>query len=482
MSEGGDKESGFISWSDRFRKWKDSSAEEIRRRTEETIRRADERVRQGADNLQTWKGQRSSLIWGDSVDRLRDSSNPLVKLEERKIPRHVSTSMVAFAAASGVFKSADEISRFTRDLMDCDLGAVQQWLRRVFDPEQAREISMWMDASAGGAAFGGWAHRLEHGHDLTALLTLSQEYGHVGAVEWVNHVWMRDFWTPHGVPYLPAGSGSVYEWLVGMGVSPSTAMGLLSVNAAEMASGLLFFYSGHRFRRGINAFVGNRNYKRRLKRIDELVTEGSEAEALRLVDETETFSNNDRVPTLRLDLAVYCLGRSFNSKEEQAPAWGSRSFSIAFDLCRSTPSFPKNVPYHGNTQVSFQGLAATIMAAAYSSYLQRSNSDWSQVSERIQFGIRRFLALARIQSSQSRWAKFQEKQVAGYRPYSALTNLLLALELSISCGSLHSIGVDPLTIRRQLSEILAEIREQGAPHEAVANEISLGLRRVYPLG
>lgn len=439
----------------------------------------DDQIHEKSEQFQEWHADRSSLVASDSIARLKSSDNPLVRLEERKVPRHVSMGMVYFAAASGVFANSDEITRFTRDLMDHDSAAVQQWLRRVFDPEEAREISLWMDTSPGSEIAGGWAHRLHHGHDTSALFTLTQEYGATGAIEWANHVWLRDFWTPHGVPYLPAGSGSVYEWLVDAGLSPQTAMSLLTVNAAEAATGLLFFTSGRRMYKGYKTYQGARVYRKNLSRINNLVEEGSEYQALDFVDQMELLNDHEHVPHLRLDLAMFCLGRSFQTDSKYRKRWGSHAFAMSRDLCRQSTNYPTQIPYHGDTKVSFQGLAATVMASAYSSHVQVENSDWSYVSERVQYGVRRFLEVSKEQSK----PKFEVKKnkLMGYRPYSALTNQLLALELSMACRTLHIIKADPLAIRRTMKETLSKIKKDGLEHEQMAASIEKNLDRIYPL-
>ncbi|MGQ3683589.1 MAG: hypothetical protein ACUBOA_00985 [Candidatus Loosdrechtia sp.] len=428
-----------------------------------------------------WLVQKTSLISGDNVGCLRISKNPLAMLKDRHVPRHVSLAMVYTAAANGMFINAGEITRFTRGLMDHDGAAIQQLLRRIFDPETAREISIWMDTAPGAEYAGGWAHRLTHGHDLSALLELTFGHGHIGIIEWLNHVWLRDFWTPHGVPYLPAGAGSAYDCLVSnFGISPSTALSLLTINVAEAASGLLIFCSCYQIYRGLISFAETRDYKKRLKQIEKLVNEGSNQEALSLAQETEIYANHERASHLRLALAMFCLNQSFQSEGGHAVAWGNQAFSIARELCRSSPHLPVDIPYHGNTRVSFQGLAATIMASAYSSHLQGITPDWSDISERIQFGIRRFLELSKIQSK-PRLLKVNGKHLWGYRPYSALTNQLLALELSISCGSLHTMTIDPITIRQMMEKLLNNLQQKGLPHLDFTKQLTSDIQQIYPL-
>lgn len=433
--------------------------------------------------LEGWKDrqkQRTGLFFADDIDAIHRSQNPLIRLETRHVPSHLTQGMIYLAASAGVFKNADDISRFTRDLMDHDQAAVQQWLRRVFNPEQAREISVWMDTAPGAEYAGGWAHRLVHGHDFSAMVELMQEHGLTGAAEWANHVWLRDFWTPHGVPFLPAGSGTMYEWLMDAGLSSSTAMGLLTINAAEAASGVLLYMSAVRVGSAGRKIGKARKYRKDFNQVTKLVEEGSEAEAVRLVGQIEAFSDRRGVSHLRLHLATFCLEMALSAKSKMPAAWGERSFSIARDLCRTASEIPENIRYEGGTYVSFHGLATTVMLTSVSSQVQMRQIDLTPLADQIDFGIRRFLALADRQA--------QKKTIRGitwntlaWRPYSALTNLQLALDLSIRCGSLYNSPIDPRDIRARMVEILEQIAEEEEPHKAFAASLRKHVENLYPV-
>lgn len=433
----------------------------------------------GRERIEQHLAGRTGLVVADSVDRLQASDNPLIRIQTQKVPQNFCASFLYAAAAAGMFQNADEVTRVTRALMDDDKSLLQQWLRKVFNPEQAADISAWMDRVPGSEVAGGFGHRLLHGHDTQAMFELMRDHGSVGGIEWANHVWLRDFWTPHGVPYLPAGSETAREWLLDMGVSPSTVLSLLSINVAEAASGLLAFYSVRRAKRGIEAFVTARRYKKSVDEIKRHVQDGSELDALRLVEDVEAFSEREAAPHLRLDLAVLCLGLSQRPDHPQAPAWGTRSFFIASNLCRASDKFPTDVPYHGDTRVSFHGLAATILASSYASQIRRVDTDWELISGRLEFGIRQFLHVANEQGNASK-VQIHGKPVWGYRPYSALTNQLLALELTVAYGSLCGTSIDPVTIRRKMAAGLSELCCQSDHSANLARDIKRNLDRVYP--
>ena len=423
----------------------------------------------------------TTYLGGDRISKIRESNNPLLRLEEQKVPQNFFASFVYAAAAAGVVQNAAEVTRFTRGLMDNDSAGVQELLRRVFNPEQAKEISAWMDRVPGTEFSGGYAHRLFHGHDLNAMYELMQDHGAVGAAEWANHVWLRDFWTPHGVPYLPTGSGTVYSWLMDMGVTPSTAMSLLSVNAAEAAGGMLAFYSVQRAVRGSKAFARARRYRQAVNEVEKLAQRGMEADAIFKVADIETFLDSRPAPHLRLDLALFCLEQGYKSSANHAVSWGTHAFEIASSLCRPIEGFPKVIPYHGGTKVSFHGIAAYVTASAYASLVQRRDSDWTSIAPRLEFGIDQFLAVSDQQANRISIPGL-EKPAPGYRPYSALTNQLLALELVTAFGPLFGTTSDPIAIRRRMDESLRKLAKDSGPSGELATRISRALGRVYPWG
>jgi hypothetical protein len=441
---------------------------------------SEEQVDKAHEKLEEWKADHSSLVNGDSISALKVSDNPLIELERRKVPKHVTMHLIHLFTAAGVFTNADDITRFTRDIMDNDQAAIQQWLRKVFSPEEAREISLWMDTSPGAEYAGGWAHRLEHGHDISALIELSGEYGLTGAIEWGNHVWLRDFWTPHGVPYLPAGSGTVYDWLVSAGVAPQTALSLLTINVAEALSGILTYRAGTHAIKAITAYNRLKHYKKRLSDIKELVDRGFENKALQLVNEAETYDvSGEETAHLRLNMAILCLSYSFNEQSKYRVAWGNRGYQIAYSLCRNNREYPETIPYHGDTKISFHGLSATIMAAAYSSHVQVTNTDWDMVEEKLVFGIKMYMAVAKDQSK-TEFREINGTKTWGFRPFSALTNMLMALELSMACSSLKSNAIDPILIRKELQKLLDTLDIEETEQREMLVNIKRNIERVYP--
>lgn len=467
-------------------KVKSVASENMEAAAKEAVSKATEAFNYLADTIESqhnsfneWVDDRTSIVGADSLERLKKSGNPLITLEKRQVPRNITSSLVYFAAASGVFSSSDEITRFTRAVMDDDSAVIQQMLRKVFDPEEAREISAWMDHAPGYSVAGGWAHRLHHGHDLDAMMTLYSEHGVTGVAEWMNHVWLRDFWTPHGVPYLPAGSGTIYDWLVGAGVKPATAMGLLSINAAEAASGILLISSGKKMVAGISRFFANRSYSKEIERIKELVDDGLHSQAIDAVDTLILDIDHEVSQHLKLDVALFCLGLSLDNSVGNTQLWGARAYRIADMLCQPNKENPESTEYLGDTEVSFAGLAGTVACTAFSSFITEEKGDLSWIVKKAQYSVREYLALAKKQIDG--WSVSGVK-VAGYRPYSAMTNQLLALELSISLGSLTSLpaSMDPRAIRKQLMDSFEKAEMNDSKSVDFIQSIKSALERVYP--
>jgi hypothetical protein len=454
-----------------------------RTKVEHTVQEAAEYLATAKDHgpsaVNKWFEDRTALVSADSLERLRHSENPIITLENRQVPRQVVSSLVYFAAATGVLSNSTEITRFTRAVMDNDKSAVQQMFRKVLSPEEATEISSWMDRAPGYEIAGGWAHRLHHGHDLSAMMTLYSDYGLVGVAEWTNHVWARDFWTPHGVPYLPSGSGSVYSWLVDYGISPTNAMSLLSINAAEAASGLFMLSAGKRAWTGASKFLANKRYSRELKNIKALAENGLHEEALKQLDRLEVFADQNASPHLKLDLALFCLGMSLRPDAPKALAWGHRSFRISDQLVTSSVSAPKTTEYQGGTEVSFAGLAGTVAITAFAPYAQSANADLDIVRLKAKVAVYEYLQLARRQ--RDGWA-LKGRKIAGYRPFSAMTNQFLALEMALSVGSLTGKldTCDPLAIRDDLLETLAETKIREKEASDILDRMEAAILRVYP--
>lgn len=189
--------------------------------------------------------------WGEDCERLVGESGffrrfEIASTDSSVVPTATAEMAIGLSAATAlatggaaVLMNETALMRTTRSVMDTNSGPLQKMFRQVVAPgDRTAEINAFIDTVPGTEFAGGFAHRLIHGHDLAGLSRAFEEYGLEGAIEWLNHIVLRDSWTPSGVPILPFGSGEIYAFLKGMGVSPAMAADLLALNAAEALAGL----------------------------------------------------------------------------------------------------------------------------------------------------------------------------------------------------------------------------------------------------
>ena len=444
---------------------------------------ATNKTKEHVDKLQENLNKKTAILGSDDITQLRKSTNPIVTLEERSTPYHVKGAMINFLAATGVLTNATEITRLTRSVMDNDNGPLQTFIRQHFDPVQAREISSWMDKVPDSTIAGGWAHRLKHGHDLEAMMSLYKEYGLVGAAEWFNHVWLRDFWTPHGVPYLPSGSGEVYQWLRQQGVSGSTAMSLVSINAAEALSGILFIRAGFKISANISDIKLRRAYEADLESLRKQIGAGNDVAAYEHLERMLAYMDENKLFDQRLDLAHYCLDMSHRPETQNPTIWGEQAYHIASNLCKARESDNgMKVNYLGATKVSFVGLAASIAATAFASHVKQANTSPEMIKSKIKLGIHAYLKTA---DDLKKGVCVYGRQIYGYRPYSALTNYKLAMDLALALTQIERVGQQslhtPSFIRKQMMDLIDELMLDKDAEKSLLVKIKKGLEKVYPV-
>ncbi len=157
--------------------------------------------------------------------------------------RPVVTAAV-LGSVGGVMSWNDEfLSRFTRQVFDGkDLvgGFLGDRIASVVGAMKVDLVNDFMDRVPGATVRGGgWLHRVQHGHDLSALATIYREHGSGGLLQGVYHVYGRDFFTPAGIPVLPKGSNEARELLNAWGWNNRDAASLLSVNFLEVMGGMM---------------------------------------------------------------------------------------------------------------------------------------------------------------------------------------------------------------------------------------------------
>lgn len=412
------------------------------------VRRHAKWVRENLDEIGTTAGQRVNEAWGSTKERVEElrenltnmagDADDLRKVSAKTGPLHVRTSrkaglnekdvagIAAFAAAAGILANETEITRFTRSVMDSDNAPLQRLMEKILDPARASEIGAWMDQVPGSSVAGGWAHRLHHGHDVQSLGTLINEEGIGAAAHWMNHVLLRDFWTPHGVPWLAGGSGDAYEVLVALGVSPSTALDLLAINVAEAAGITLFTLSMWRMGVLIQTKSANRGYGQRFERVKAAIAVQNTEVALENFRDMELQPSESVSIRLRLQAATLAMDKASDAalSDEQRSEWAMCAYSTAEAVCRKQD---EKVPFLGDTQTSSHGLAAIVLCNAAARLKNDRRVPRDNLASRAEVGIG---ALIRLAEEQTTYRRIQFGR--GFRPYSAVVNLELAFQIARS--------------------------------------------------
>lgn len=383
-------------------------------------------------------------------------------------------ALAAFGVGAGLLANEVEIMRFTRALMDDDKAAVQMLLGGILDPARAKEVGVWMDSVPGQSVAGGWAHRLQSGHDLESLSSLVDEQGVGAAAHWFNHVYLRDFWTPVGVPWMSGGSGSAYEGLKAMGISPSTAMDLLSINAAEAASGLLFVGASYRSWLLAKSYWAASNYKEATRRVQEEIDSNNPLRACEMLEAMELSGSRGVSGALRLGSASLALQQSLapNQSERLASRWATAAFFEADAVIKLDCEV---IEGEAGLKTTSHGMAAQVICATATTARRSTPLEWAALESRMVSGVQSYVELAEEQALSTRWSL-----LSGYRPYSALLNLSKAHDLA-RASELSWSGLKHLrseTIMRRIHRLKDEIRCLGSPHSEFVDSIDAELARV----
>lgn len=386
------------------------------------------------------------------------------------VPNHVIQGFAAAGVAAGLLAFEGPIMRFTRGHMDVDGGVFQQLWRSVFPrSDVTRAVDTFMDHVPGWSVPGGTFHRIHHGHDLEALVRIMNDHNVEGALQWVNHVALRDFWTPHGVPFLPSGSGTVYEWLVNAGFSKATAANLLTINAAEFFAGLSALRFAVMVYRGVKHVQKNAAIKEYLAEGDRRAAAGNAEGADEAFRKAHDISGKDA--KIGLQVAMRQMAAASDADPETADELYRNAYSRACGvLTGSLTKGTDTMQYQGGTLVSIRGIAGYVLAAALRGE-PGGNASRQLPSALLRDSISAFRNTATDLRSQTR--------LYGNRQISAALNDLLALELSTHVGGTQ--GPDsPLAIRNNL---MAALHPESDPNNATGHLLDLlikGIDRRYP--
>lgn len=407
-------------------------------------------------------------VFADACAPLNGSDSTCVQL-----PSHIATGLVLGAASNGLLGNATEIMRWTRAL-DSDHAAMQRLLTQVFPRATSSEVSAFMDRVPGARMAGGMFHRLRHGHDLEGLIAITQRYGWKEAATWANHVFLRDFWTPHGIPWLPVGSGRVLDLLTSWGVRRSVAASLLSVNAATLGGLGLAFASGSIVRRAAARRFGRARIVRQFRHALDAAEAGDLGQVCtRFGSIIDTLEHHVTVHDRLAMASVLVAGaeREFEVAEVRIRAAHMAAHELRTIIRRSDPSAALDV--WAGASVSMHGFAGLLLARAHPLAYDEDRADIAAL-QTLRSTVERAVRHA-VQLNQDGGA------LRPRRPLSAVVNYLIALDTTLAYPDvvIDREERDPLVVRDRMVRGLEQVPRG---FETYASSVLERLVRRYPVG
>ena len=413
--------------------------------------------------------KKGKAIFKDDVENLKSECALLNKWTLPDVPHSVKSSAILAAAGLGILDNERELMRFSRSIMDTKGTVFEKVLGHFFEKEKIEQISHWMDKIPDAVYTGGGVtHRVRHGHDIEALIELIKGHDLAGAAEWFNHVALQDFWTPAGVPYLPFGNKTVFEWLSSLDfIGEELASELLSINFSEVMAILLIYRSSKAFCRFIKEQIREKRAKELWDRAIELEKLEDFSAANECYDQVLSY-----VPE-KPEVAIWTAMNYFHCAQQQnlTEVWKSnllRAYQIA-DSVRLKLIKDLSIPYYGGIKLSLRGFATTIMASSWISIAGKDNVQ--AIKGIVASGINDFIKMAN-----------SLKGKLNFRPFSAIANEALAFNLLIAAPFTLSTVHTPLTIHKRITDGLHKLSERKGDESLYAKELLNGFNKKYPLG
>jgi hypothetical protein len=371
---------------------------------------------------------------------------------------------IEFAGSAALFASETPIMRATRDVMDNDAGFFQRlWNDALGNEDVAHIVNASMDRVPGSPYSGGFFHR-HHGHDLNAGLDIFTEHGPAGLMEWFNHVWFRDFWTPDGIPLLPTGTKTIYDWLISKQVTPRVAADLLTINAVEVTGTLLLIRSGISIMKVLREYRASKLMSKLLETAQERDKIGSwEAAAKEYSDLEAMASDKGDVRTLLL-VAQGHLGAAITASDPVArDTRASNAYSVSRHILVNFSRSDDTIELDGG-HASTVGLAGLVLAAAANRHYASHEADLAQHTNHVATAAQAFARRA--------------ENTGDPRRLSRSLNRLLAVDL-ISLLPTKAASADP---RKLVTSVLSDLSHLKHTYDdAYAGRVADGVRRAYPL-
>lgn len=406
-------------------------------------------------------------LFKDDVERISDECVLLNQWTLPGVPQPVLHSAILSAAGIGVLFNEDTIIQLT-SAMDSKGSIFEKILELFFDRVEIEQISKWIDTIPGANFIGGGVtHRILHGHDINSLIELMKSHDLAGALEWFNHIALQDFWTSAGIPYLPIGSGNIFDWLMSLGFGPEAAADLLSVNCAEVLGLLMIYRSSKFFYTLIKEQVKEKKAKDLWNRAIELEQLGDFDAANKCFDQVLSYAPDKTEIAIWTSLNYLRCAQQKDMKEERKSNL-FRSYQLADSVRLKLTNEDKSIPYYGGIKLSLRGLSATIMASSCNSILGKDNIH--AIKGILASGVEDFIKMAN-----------SLKQKLNSRPFSAIANEALALNLLTANPFALSTVHTPLTIHKRINDALQNLSAVRGEEGDYAKKLFDGFNKKYPL-
>ncbi|MBB4638953.1 hypothetical protein [Longimicrobium terrae] len=360
-------------------------------------------------------------------------------------------------SALGVNVCEREIITATRAIFHDGPGH-QAVSRRLFGADYDA-IHRWMDTVPGtGIRGGGIVHRLQHGHDLSAVQQLYDQHGITGVLVWMQHAG-QDLATPTGLP-IPVGGPTLAGWLVDSGhATPGKAALMLSFNAAELAASVLG--GAFALRLATLAAQMRRRWQvtRRCAAARDAWARGDLDAVVANYAEARSLSDDD--PTI-----LIALGWAWAQMERPR----AESFLAFRDAAAGLAREDRAVEARGAT-LSLRGLAYVMALTQSVQVLEgtESRGAWRGELDRMLRGAVTAFERMAIAQADGPAVRVGEREMALYRtrPLSAAANYYMAARLALSAPFLPTASEAPRLTARAL-QMLVRAGEVHARSEAIA--------------
>ena len=405
-------------------------------------------------------------IFQDDVERIKIECALLNQWTLPTVPQPIVHSAILAAAGVGVLFNEDNLIQLT-NIMDSKNTIFERILELFFDKANLEQASKWIDTIPGvNYVGGGVTHRIMHGHDINALADLFQSHDLAGVFEWFNHIALQDFWTTAGIPYLPFGSSSVFEWLTSLGYGAEAAADLLSVNSAEVVALLMLYRGSKHFIKFIQDQIREKKARELWNRALELNQMEDFSAANKCFDQVLSYVPDK--PEIAIWTSMnYLHCAQQNDMKENRISNLFRAYQLA-DRIHINLVKDKSIPYYGGIRLSLRGLATTIMATSGIGILGKENI--TAIKGIIASGIDDLMKMSN-----------SLRQHLNLRPFSAIANEALALNLLTASPFALSTVHTPLTIHNRISESLQTLSMGKDIEGEYAQKLLEGFNKKYPL-